>query len=272
MPIQARVLTGEHEKQQALSDLWKGVTQWRIWTALAMEDLRRRYHRAAIGLLWVTLSFCAFIVVKALVFNRFAGSLEFSFAIYLALGFLLWQFMNGVVTDGADVFVSASNWIKGVPMPLSTFVYQSIVRNLVVAGYSSLVIGMLLLYEGHALSWGALLALPALVVLVFTSIWVELLLGVVSARYRDVKHLIQTIMRILFFLTPVLWVPSVMGRLGEYTYWNPFANFIEIVRMPLLTGSVDSFHWIYVCLFSVLGAVVSVIVFMFSRHRIVYWI
>lgn len=272
MPRQVRVLTGEHQKRQALLDIWTGILQWRVWTALAMEDLRRRYHRAAIGILWVTLSFLAFIVVKALVFNRFAGDLEFAFSIYLALGFLLWQFMNGVVTDGADVFVGASNWIKGVPMPLSTFVYQSIVRNLVVAGYSSVVIGMLMLYEGHVLGWGALLAIPALIVLIFTSVWVELLLGTVSARYRDIKHLVQTIMRILFFLTPVLWVPSVMGRLGEYTYWNPFANFIEIVRMPLLTGTVDSFHWIYVCSFTGLGAMLSVAAFLFSRHRIVYWI
>jgi ABC-type polysaccharide/polyol phosphate export permease len=63
-----------------------------------------------------------------------------------------------------------------------------------------------------------------------------------------------------------------MGRLGEYTYWNPFANFIEIVRMPVLYGTVDSSHWVYVGVFSLIGALIGIATFALGRHRIVYWV
>ncbi len=271
-PVETRVISSGSDVSQGIEDLVSGAAKWRIWSSMAMEDLKRRYHRAAFGLLWVFFSFFAFVFVKAVVFDQFAGDIAFSFPMYLASGFLVWQFMNGVVTDGTDVFVSAANWLKGVPIPLSTFVFQSVVRNVVTAGYACMVVVLLMVYEGQAVTWGTLLALPGIAVCVVTSVWVQLLLGTVASRFRDFKHLVQTIMRITFFLTPVLWVPGALGRLGEYTYWNPFANFIEVIRMPLLYGSVDPFHWAYVGIFSSLVAVVSLIVFALCRHRIIYWV
>lgn len=253
-------------------DISRGFLAWRVWFNMALEDLQRRYHRAILGLLWVSISFFAFVAVKAVVFDRFADDPAFSFTIYLAIGFLIWQYINGIVSDGADVFASSANWIKGLPLPLSLFIYQSIVRNIVTAAYSSIVVVAAFAWEGVAPTWGALWAVPAILFLIFSSLWVELLVGVVATRFRDIKHLIQTVMRVMFFLTPIIWVPGVMGRLGEYVYWLPFANYIEIVRQPLMEGRIDAFHWIYVLALTGAGYLIAVPVFALNRHRIVYWI
>lgn len=267
-----RIIEPGASLKAAVQDLSSGLIGWRVWSAMAQLDLKQRYHRAAIGLFWIFLSFAAFVFVKAVIFNRFAGDLEFPFSVYLAVGFLIWQFMSGVVNDGSDAFVSAGNWLKGMSLPMSTFIYQSLMRQSITLGYSALVLIPLMLYEGHSLQAGALLAIPGLVVLMLTGVWVELLVGTVAARFRDLKHLLQALMRITFFLTPILWVPSAMGRLGDYTYWNPFANFIEIIRMPLLEGRVDPFHWFFVLGVTLVGAPIALLVFTAGRNRIVYWL
>ena len=61
--------------------------------------------------------------------------------------------------------------------------------------------------------WTGLLAVPGLVLLCLNGIWMGLLLGIVSARYRDVPPIVASLVRILFFVTPIIWMPELMpGR------------------------------------------------------------
>ena len=58
--------------------------------------------------------------------------------------------------------------------------------------------------------WTGLLALPGLVLLCLNGIWVGLLLGIISARFRDVPPIVASVVRILFFVTPIIWMPELM--------------------------------------------------------------
>ena len=71
------------------------------------------------------------------------------------------------------------------------------------------------------------------------------LLSVVGARYPDFGELTQTILRLFFFVTPIIWMPTQTGRgaiVGAFLYANPFYYLIEIVRGPLVYGHVPWFE------------------------------
>lgn len=254
-----------------VQDLGAGLARWRLWTSLAWEDLQQRYRRTLLGLVWVTLSFAAFILVKAVIFGRFADDPDFSFAIHLTAGYLAWQFIAGVSTDGCSVFISSANWIRGLRMPLSVFVFQSVSRNAVVAVYCLAVLVAVLAWERKPFSPAMLLAAPAFAAFLVNGVWVQLLLGTLTARHRDLMPLVQTVMRIMFFLTPIIWVPSAMGRLGAYVDWNPLLHYVEIFRQPFQEGRVDLFHWGVVGAITAGGYVVAFFVFALYRRRIIYW-
>ncbi len=254
------------------ADVLQGLLMWPLWTALAWEDLKQRYTRTLFGVAWVLLSFGLFVGVKVVIFGQLSEAEEVSFTIFLCAGFLIWQFINGVIGDGSSVFVSSSSWMQGIKLPLSLFVYQRITRNVVTFLLSAIILVVIMIYEKHSLEVGALMAIPAMLIILINAVWVGLLLGTICARFRDLQHLIQTVMRIMFFLTPILWLPSSLGKLGKYVWWNPFTHYLEIFRAPLLTGDVALFSWSIVLGVTAVGWGVTILVFGYYRKQIIFWI
>ena len=215
----------------AFDDLVGGAKRWRLWTAFAWADLKTTYRRSIFGVLWIAISFSAFIFVKLIIFiPLIAGGTTTDFSVYLTAGFFVWQYISMVMNTSPTTFTSAEAWIRNDPIELSVFVYKAVFRGLFDLALTGVVAAAFMLYFSVPLTWAALMVIPALLALVVNAIWVQLFLGVLATRYRDVTHLIPTVMRVLFFLTPIFWMPAQLGGLWPYLWWNPFTHFILILR------------------------------------------
>ena len=89
-----------------------------------------------------------------------------------------------------------------------------------------------------------LTALPALLIYAVTSVWLAAILAPLCARYRDLFHAVQTSMRLIFFATPILWMPSSSGRLMLLAKLNPISHFVAIVRDPLMYDRFPADSWL----------------------------
>src|SRR5262249_30677097 len=69
--------------------------------------------------------------------------------------------------------------------------------------------------------WTVLFIVPALVILTINGIWVSMLLGMVSARYRDVPPIVMNFVQVIFFLTPIFWPPEALGIWMQALPLNP---------------------------------------------------
>ncbi len=255
------------------NDLYRGLRRWRLWSAFAWEELTATYRRSIFGVLWVSLSFGIFIAVKILIFGPLVGRFDTTYyAAYLAIGFFAWQFMVQIVSGAPNTFLSAENWIRNDPLPLSVFAYRGVLRSLFDLVLTGLVLLAVLVYLGTPVGWMSLLAFPALLLFLLNAIWIKLLLGVICTRFRDIGHLVQTTMRVMFFLTPILWLPEQMPeRLMQYLWWNPFAHFIWILRTPVLENLPATDSWIFALTVTGLGWIVTLVVFGLFRRRVVFW-
>lgn len=258
--------------QRALTDLVDGAGRWQLWLAFAWEDIRSTYRRSLFGVMWITLAFAAFIGVKLLIFRPIMGGQDAAyFGAYLLLGFFAWQFITAVVSSAPIVFTSNEGWIKNDPIPYSVYVFQSIAKHLFNFFFTFLVVIGFYWYFDQGLSWHALLFIPAIGVYVLNAIWVKLLLGVVCTRFRDLTHLVHTIMRMMFFLVPIFWFPAQMGGLMTYLWWNPFAHFLWILRTPVLDKDPAIESWIFVGVVTVVGWIAAFIAFALYRRRVPFW-
>jgi homopolymeric O-antigen transport system permease protein len=256
---------------KALLDLVQGVKLWRLWFELAYDDLRQRYRRTAFGALWVSVSYLVFAVTIALIGSQMTGIELFPFMVYVAVGYLAWNFINASITDGCTVFINTENWISGMRLPFSLFVYQSIAREVIIFGYGAIIAAGIILATGHGLSWTALAALPALLLYLINAVSSHLLFGVLVTRYRDISQIIQTAMRVLFFLTPLIWTPAQAGGLREWLWWNPFTYFIDIFRAPIVDGLVPWTSWMICLGFSGIFGLTAFVLFAHFRRRIAFW-
>lgn len=250
----------------------ESLSLWRFWLGLAWADWRRRYRRSLLGASWVFVSFALFIGVKVLIFGAMSRQEIGFFTIWLSVGFLAWTYIGSNIVEGCNVFIASSRWIKGARLPYLIYIYQSVVRNIIQFALSAGVVLIALIFVPPPKGWMALSALLALPVYVLSAIWVQLLLAVICARYRDLVHLSQTAVRLLFFLTPILWVPEDFGAFGQYAVYNPFTHYLAILREPLISGAFPVLSWLIVLSITLVGVVAAGCVFALNRKRIVFWV
>jgi ABC-2 type transport system permease protein len=128
------------------------------------------------------------------------------------------------------------------------------------------------------IDWTIILAIPAFALLAVNAVWVALLFGIIATRFRDIPPVINSLIQLVFFMTPIVWTPDVLLG-GSHSGWktavaefNPLYHYLEIVRAPLL-GQVQSVHhWIVVGVLTVVGSGLALLALRNYRARVSYWV
>jgi ABC-type polysaccharide/polyol phosphate export permease len=257
---------------EATRDWWRAAHMWRLWTALGFEDLIERYRRSYLGVTWLIASFALFILVYMLVFGHGSGLSAADYTLYVTIGFGLWNFMAGIVGESCTAYTGSGNWIQGTAIPYPVFILQMLYRNWLVFLLTIAVVLVAMLWLEDQWQWNMLWALPGLLVYVITPLWLTAIFAPLCARYHDLFHAVQTVMRLLFFATPILWLPTQREQLAVLAHWNLLTYFIDIVRAPLLGEGLPVHSWIIVGIANAIGIVAGGVTYMFTRNRVVYWL
>ena len=260
----------------ALSDIIDGARASHLWGRLGWQDIRRRYRRSVLGPFWLTISMGVLVAALGTLYGALFDVRAADYVPHLALGFIVWTLISGLITDGCSAFISVESIIKQTNVPLSVHVYRMVWRHFLVLFHNAAIFVVVAALFAVWPGWTGLLALPGLVLLCLNGIWVGLLLGIVSARFRDVPPIAESVVRILFFVTPIIWMPELMpGRalmLAVVLDFNPFFHFVELVRAPLLGQAPELASWLAVTGITLGGWVVTFALFRNYRRRIAYWV
>ncbi len=258
-----------------VNDLLDGAKRVHLWLAFASDEIQNRYRRSKLGLTWIVLSYLIFVSSISLFFGNFSDLAHQTFTVYVAINFAIFTFLLANITEGCAVFRVARSWISSVPLPHSIYIYKSIARSLFVFAINMIVaLGIFFLY-GHKLTLVALEAIPAFLLLLVNSIFIQIIFGYITARFRDIEHLVQSITRILFFATPVLWVrqehatPGLRNTIAEM---NPLTHALEIFSAPILGKHADPHSWSYILCMTAVLFMVALVVGGFSHRRLPYWL
>ena len=256
----------------ALLDLVQGARARHLWGLLGWQDIRRRYRRSVLGPFWLTISMGMLVAALGTLYGTLLKVEVAEYIPFLAVGFVVWTFIQGVVTDGCTAFINAESIIKQVDLPLSVHVYRVVWRNLLIFFHNAVIFVVVAAIFSVWPGWTGLLVVPGLILLCLNVIWAGLLLGVVSARFRDVPPIVASVVRILFFVTPIIWMPELMPGRAFVLDFNPFYHLVELVRAPLLGQAPGLTSWLAVSGFVLGGWLMTFELFRRYRRRIAYWV
>ena len=260
------------QAELALLDLVQGARARYLWGLLGWQDLRRRYRRSMLGPFWLTISMGVLVAALGTLYGTLLKLEIAEYVPFLALGFIVWSLISGLITDGCTAFISVESIIKQTNLPLSVHVYRIVWRNFLIFCHNAAIFVVVAALFAIWPGWTGLLALPGLVLLCLNGIWVGLLLGIISARFRDVPPIVASVVRILFFVTPIIWMPELMPGRALVLDFNPLYHFVELVRAPLL-GQVPGFvSWLAVSGITLGGWLVAFVLLRGYRWRIAYWV
>ncbi|MEM6890472.1 MAG: ABC transporter permease [Pseudomonadota bacterium] len=256
-----------------LKDIFDGLGRVQLWSAFAWDEIQQRYRRSRLGIAWIVFSFLLFVGAIDFFFSGFSAEGGINFTAYVAINYAIFLFLLSAFTEGCDVFRVSTNWIKSAPLPHSIYVYKSLARSLFVFGINLAVAFGLLAWYGIWPTSLALLSIPAFFVLLLNAVWIQLVFGYVAARYRDLSHLVQSISRLLFFITPIIYVrDESMGMIALVADFNPFTHALEIFSAPILGSYPRIESWIIMLALTAIGYLLAVIVGGLSYRRLAYWL
>lgn len=259
--------------QLAWDDITEALKSWRIWLLLAWHEVKLRYRRSTLGPFWITLSMAITIYTMGILYGHL---FKMDLALYypfLATGILGWNLISLIVNDATMTFVNADQFIKQMKQPYIFFIFQSVTRNFIIFFHNILVLVPLILFFHLKINWNSLFILISLLVLWINAVSYSMILALLGTRFRDIPILVASLIQVVFFLTPIMWSPSILPTHYHYIIdFNPFAQFMELFRSPLL-GSLPSNYALFTTLsFTVLGFFSAFVIFSRYRARIAYWL
>ena len=269
---ETELLPAASRTAEALSDLFAGFTRTWMWSALAYQDIKLRYRGSLLGPFWITFTNLVLLVAMGTIYAALFKMETSTYIPYLMTGLLAWQFLSTVITEGCSTFTAAQDVIQQVPLPFSIQAYRTVYRNLIVLAHNAVIIPFGLILFGVPVNWRVLEIFPALLVLCINGVWISLLLGTISTRFRDVPPIVANAVQVVFFVTPIFWPIDAVGRWKPLLMLNPAFAAIDVVRGPLLGEATSPLSWPILLICTVVGATLGFGFFVRFRERIAYWI
>ena len=258
--------------ETAWGDWWAGTRHIDLWGTLAWYDIVLRYRRSLLGPWWITLSMGAMLLGMGPLYAALFGVPLARFYPHLALGIIFWSLLSTSINDGCQVFITAAAYLKQGAVPRSVFVWRSLARQLFFLAHHLVLYLPVAIWAGLSWSPQMLLVLPGLVVVVINLHALSITLGLLSARFRDVPNIVASSLQLLMFLTPVFWFPEKLPERSRFILYNPLAQLLDILRLPLLGGYPAPGTIQFLLYFTVLNVAVAALLYARLRRQVVYWV
>jgi len=254
------------------SDLKQSVASWRLWTLLGWLEVRQRYARSRVGPFWLTISMGVMIASIGVVYGTLLGQKMSDYLPFLSISLVMWGVLSQIVNEGSVAYINSAHYIRQASTPKLIYMLQVVWRNLVILAHNFLIVLLLLALYGVK-NWMALpLFLPALLLFLLNALWIAMVAGLLSARFRDLPQIVGALMQIAFYITPIIYHPSALRRFSFIIDFNPLAYLIDLVRAPLIGEFPSVLTWTVTIAMAVVGWIVALLLTGRYLKRIPYWV
>jgi ABC-type polysaccharide/polyol phosphate export permease len=247
--------------------------KWPIWLMLGTQDIKLRYRRSALGPLWITISMAVTVCSMGFLYGHlFKVDLNHYFP-YLTAGIISWSFISTLLSESSNTFIESERYIRNQESFLSLFLLRLILRNSLVFLHNLLVLVPVLFIFHMGVGFNTLLVIPGLIIIALNALFWGTLLAVLGTRYRDFSQIVNSVIQVVFFITPVMWTPNLLPENMQWmVQYNPFNHFLNFLRMPLLNQA-PSLYSIAIGLgITVAGSLLYAAILSRYKHRVVFWL
>ena len=232
---------------------------------LVARDIKIKYRRSVLGVLWTLLNPLMMMIVLSVVFsNLFKFDVEY-FPIYLLSGQVIFNFYSEATNTAMSSILGSASLIKKVYVPNYLFVLARIcssVINLLAAFFALIVVMLAMRVELH---YTVFLVFVPIILLVLFSFGIGLLLSAIVVKFRDIMHLYSVFVTALMYLTPVIYPMSILPEwLEKIVKLNPLTNYLTMFRDVMINNHV--FGVADLCI-GVIEAAVAIVIGLYVFYR-----
>jgi ABC-2 type transport system permease protein len=241
---------------------------------LVIRDIKVKYKRSILGLLWTLLNPLFTMIVLSIVFsNIFQNNIE-NYPVYFIVGQVMFTFFSESTSMAMESIIGNSQLIKKVYIPKYIFPLSKVLSTFVNLLFALIAVILVVLVMKIKITIAIIFSPLALIYILIFSMGIGLILASINAFFRDMRHLYGVMLTAWMYLTPVFYPMNIIPKqyLG-IVQANPLVYMIEYFRECMLYGIIPSLSLNLTCLaIGVVTLIIGLIVFYRSQDRFILYI
>lgn len=208
---------------------------------LVARDVKIKYRKSALGVLWTLLNPLMMMVILSIVFsNLFRFDIE-NYSLYLLAGQIIFTFYNESTSGAMTAILGNAPLIKKVYIPKYLFVVSRIVSSSINILSSFCALILVMVFTRCELHWTIFLSIVPLIYLFIFSLGIGLILAALTVKFRDVMHLYSVFITALMYLTPVIYSISMLPDWVRFIVrLNPLTGILELFRNVVIYNTIPN--------------------------------
>ena len=213
-----------------------------LLSELVRKDIKKKYRRSVLGVLWSFLDPLLRMIVLTIVFSALFHRVH-NYPVYYLSGQLTLSLFTGGSTQAMQSLVSSSGIWKSIYVPKYLYALSSVLSNFVTYALSLIVLFAIMLVTNSKFTVFIIFAsLPILILLVMT-LGVGLILGTLNVFFRDIEHLYSVFCLMLLYALPIFYPADILPEQFKFIQtYNPLFYIISCVRDCFYYGKLYSLN------------------------------
>lgn len=211
-----------------------------FWTHLARIELKNKFRRSKLGILWTFVNPLCLTAIMSVVFATAFKTDIASYAPYVLSGILCWDVFSNSLIAGSYSIVANDAYIRQFNHPVTIYTLKSAIVYTIsfLIALIALVLWILVIAPLNLLV--AVFSLPLTLLIYFIFAWAGTTISAfIGTKYRDYPQLAPLILQTLWYVSPVFFQKEMFETVPLLATWfqlNPITHMLQLVRAPFLDG------------------------------------
>ncbi len=211
---------------------------WNLLLEIIVSQFKQRDQGSLLGVLWSALNPLLMLTILYVVFNFHMGGQIENYAVYLLIGLVIYTHFSNATMAAMHVFQNMSALTANTIFPKEILVVATVLSRSIEFAISFLVCIGIAWIVGVQITSSVFLILAVIVVQTGFALAIALLLSFLYLYLKDIEHLYQLLLRLLFFLTPIFYNLDYLGDgvIRKVVLLNPLTHLATFGRNAILGG------------------------------------
>lgn len=208
-----------------------------LW-GMTEKELRARYKHTIFGFVWLVANPLLQMFIIGYIFPLFVKEPLTNYHYYLLTGLLAWNFFSLSLAKTTPSIMNERSLIKKSIFPRAVIPMSILLSNLInyVVAFALFLIPLALL--NHFSPMAPLYFLFGFLMLTMFTAGLSLLTSALNVRFRDINFLVQALLIVWFYATPIIYS---LSQIPKHLLWiwrlNPLTSSIQFMQYALVGSS-----------------------------------
>lgn len=225
-----------------LVEEFKELVRYRelLWQ-LIVRNLKTRYKRSALGMVWTMIHPLMMMVVLTIAFSHVFRITLPNFSTYVLSGLLLWNFFSQTTNSAMSELLWGGNLLHRIYVPRGIFAATALGTGLVNLFLSIPALLVIMLASGVPIRPSLFFLPVSILLLSMFTIGVGLLLSTLVIFFADVYEMFQILLVSWFYLQPIIYPIDIVPPTYVWMlYFNPMYYLLAVFRAPIYSGELPA--------------------------------